>query len=109
MLKAICHQEADYVPCSFMIFSALRAQCRDDYNFVERQLEMGLDATVALPMSSSFSNAEHSDLLGLPVRFDPQAEVSESRERRSGPHYVLVKEYHAPKGTLSTVVNQTDD
>ncbi|MFQ6044602.1 MAG: hypothetical protein ACE5PV_27430, partial [Candidatus Poribacteria bacterium] len=50
MLEAICHREADYVPCCFMIFAALKNRCKDKYEFVEKQLEMGLDATVDLPM-----------------------------------------------------------
>ncbi len=111
MLSALDHEEADHVPLCFMIYAALRGRCRDDHEFVERQLEMGLDATVALQLPSSESPPQHRDLPGLPVRFHPDVEVSEWREERPGERYPLVlhKEYHTPAGVLTTVVNRTED
>ena len=110
MLEAICHREADYVPCCFMIFAALKNRCKDKYEFVEKQLEMGLDATVDLPISPSDVEFDHSDLRSLPVRYHPEVKIREWREKRTGEQNpVLFKEYHTPGGILSTVVNQTDD
>ena len=49
MLRTISHIEPDRVPLCFMLFEALRARCADEEEFVESQLEMGLDAIVWLP------------------------------------------------------------
>ena len=64
MMAAIECQETDYVPLCFMIFSALGSKCRDYQDFVDKQLEMGLDAVVDLPINSP----EATDLRGLPVK-----------------------------------------
>ncbi|MFQ6044224.1 MAG: uroporphyrinogen decarboxylase family protein, partial [Candidatus Poribacteria bacterium] len=78
--------------------------------FVEKQLEMGLDATVDLPMTPLDVEFGSSDLRGLPIRYHPEVKIHEWREEKTGEQYpVLVKEYHTPGGILSTMVNQTDD
>ena len=46
MLAALSCQDADYTPCSFMIFLNLHRKCRDEAEFVEKQLELGLDPYV---------------------------------------------------------------
>ena len=46
MLAAIHGERSDYTPCSFMLFLNLYDQCRDEEEFVNRQLELGLDACV---------------------------------------------------------------
>lgn len=111
MLKALDCREPDHVPLSFMIYTALRKQCNDDFEFVDRQLEMGLDATVRLELSSSDDIPNHRDLPGLPIRYDPDVEVDEWVEEGPGQGQpnILHKEYHTPAGVLSTVVNQTED
>lgn len=113
MLTALNGEAPDYVPCSFMLFAALRKRCADQPEFVERQLEMGLDAYVQLPMRSPRGNrtqSEHHDLYGLPVRFDPRVEVKNWREEPAGSRYPLIhREYVTPAGTLHTAVSQTDD
>jgi len=110
MLKAICNREADRVPCCFMIFATLRDKCKDRYEFVEKQLEMGLDATVELPMGPLEVQIEHADLSGLPVPYHPQVQVKEWCEDVPTEIYpILHKEYHTPAGILATEVNKTDD
>ncbi|GAH47201.1 unnamed protein product [marine sediment metagenome] len=49
MLIALENKESNYIPCSFMIFSALAEKCKDQFEFIERQLELGLDAKVEPP------------------------------------------------------------
>ena len=44
MLAALECREVDYVPCSFMLFQGLYYKIRTDREFLERQLEYGLDA-----------------------------------------------------------------
>jgi uroporphyrinogen decarboxylase len=109
MLTAIECSKSDYVPMSFMIFSALRHRCKDQYDFVDKQLELGLDAFVDL-MSPVDTQSEHSDLHGLPVRFDPRVQIKEWREDNANESFPLLhKEYITPSGTLKTVVNKTED
>ena len=110
MLAAIEYREPDYVPLCFMIFSALRSQCRNQYEFVDRQLELGLDAVVDLPVAPPSTQSEHSDLYGLPVWFDPRVQVKEWREDNIKEKYsLLYKEYVTPSGVLRTVVSKTED
>lgn len=110
MMAAIECREPDYVPLCFMIFSALKSRCRDQYEFVERQLELGLDAVVDLPVVPLHAQSDHSDLHGSPVRFDPRVRVREWREDRPDEKYPLLhKEYVTPSGTLSAVVSKAED
>ena len=44
MLTAIGGKTPDYVPCSFMIFSGLGHRTKGSVDFIEKQVEMGLDA-----------------------------------------------------------------
>ncbi len=46
MLAAISCGEVDHTPCSFMLYYTLYDTCSTDREFVERQVEMGLDAFV---------------------------------------------------------------
>ena len=64
MIAAIECREPDYVPLCFMIFRALRSRCRDKYEFVDKQLELGLDAVLELPVTPPSTQSEHSDLYG---------------------------------------------
>lgn len=107
MLQALECKPVDDVPCSFMLFKALREQCRDQAEFVERQLELGLDPTVAIPvrpMRRSFPMPELGNLRGLPVEFPPDVEVRDWRE-----HNTLHRQYKTPAGSLSTAVELTED
>jgi len=113
MLAAIENREPDHVPCCFMIFAALRQKCRDQFEFVERQLEMGLDTTMGLPVRPAKrdrATTEQGDLHGLPVRFAPEVEVRDRREDKPGERYpILHREYSTPAGKLTTAVNKTED
>ena len=44
MLAAIEGREVDYIPCSFMLFANLYNPCRTDTEYVEKLVEMGVDA-----------------------------------------------------------------
>ena len=96
MLAALQNQESDYVPCSFMIFTALREKCKDPLQFIDRQLELGLDAKAELPE--------------FPIRLHPDVRVREWKEKPLGQRYPLLhKQYHTPSGILTTVVRKTED
>ena len=113
MLATIEHQETDYLPCSFMIFAALRHTCGDQFEFVRRQVAMGLDTFVGLPVREAKrdrATSEQGDLHGLPVRFPGNVQVHDWREDKPGePYPILHREYSTPAGNLSTSVIRTDD
>ncbi len=46
MLAAINCEDTDHIPCSFMLFHNMRNRSADETEFVEKQLELGLDACV---------------------------------------------------------------
>ncbi|MFC1562727.1 uroporphyrinogen decarboxylase family protein [candidate division KSB1 bacterium] len=96
MLSAINFWETDYIPCCFMIFKALRSQCKDEYEYMERQLEFGLDVRVNLPEFNP--------------RFHSEVTIKDWKEHPAGEKYpLLYREYQTPEGKLSVVVNQVED
>jgi uroporphyrinogen-III decarboxylase len=113
MLRAISCQQPDYVPCCFMIFAALRSQCASPFGRVQRELELGLDATIHIMGGRELVNradSHYADLQGFPVRFDPLVEVVDWQEDPPGGELpVLHREYRTPAGTLDTAVTKTDD
>lgn len=108
-MTAIECQEPDYVPLCFMIFSALRRKCKDQYEFIQKQMEMGLDAVVELPIVPPVTQFEHTDLRGMPIRFDQRVQIREWREDKPGENPSLYKEYKTPSGILRAVVKKADD
>ena len=99
MLAAIENRDVDYVPCSFMIFAALRSRCESDEQFVRAQVEMGLDPVVPIATWASTRGREHRDLPGIPMRYPPEVEVRQWREERDDGPDILHKEYVTPDGT----------
>ena len=110
MLAALNNREPDRVPLCFMIFAALRDSCRDMYEYVEKQVEMGLDTKVEVPIAPLGVLNDYMDAPGLPVRYDAEVRIREWREEMAEERYPLLhKEYDTPSGTLQTVVRQSDD
>lgn len=110
MLDAVNCLPGTPPPCSFMLFGALKEQCRDSAEFVERQLELGLDAFVEIPPRPPRVKNDYYNLHGLPVHFDPQVEVVEQKLNMPGEvHPILLKEYHTPDGVLRTEIRKTPD
>lgn len=110
MLAALDCRELDYAPCSFMLFNALRDRCESYTEFVERQVDMGLDTYVQLPPRPPVVVNDHYNLHGLPVNCDTRVTTKEWLENQSGESLpIMVKEYQTPGGVLRTEVRQTDD
>jgi hypothetical protein len=110
MLAALDCQEPDYAPCSFMLFNALRDRSQSHTEFVERQVEMGLDAYVQIPPRPPVQVNDYYNLHGLPVSYDPRVTTREWVEDQPGERDpILIKEYHTPGGVLRTEVRQTGD
>ena len=95
LLTALDCRRPGRVPCSFMIFAALRSQCRSEEEFARRQLELGLDPFVHLGH--------------LPLAFHPAVTTSVSKDRDpQGAGCRLRKTYATPAGDLTAVVRQTE-
>jgi len=95
-----------------MLFKGLRERCSGVAEFVERQLAMGLDAVVAVPMRPMrrpLPMPEIGNLRGLPVEFPPDVEVRDWREDREAARPVLHREYVTPSGRLHTAVELSED
>ncbi|MBE3040411.1 MAG: hypothetical protein IMZ62_16570, partial [Chloroflexi bacterium] len=95
MLAALSCQHPDHVPCAFMLYNTLKGRCSSYAEFIERQLAMGLDAVVELPLRPPVVANDYYNLHGLPVNYDPRVTVKEWVEERSGEaSRLMVKEYH---------------
>jgi len=108
MLAAISGGTPDWVPCSFMIFSALRAKSRDDLDFVERQIQLGLDAVVELATWGSGSGPDNADLPGPLVRFHPDVQIRDWTEDTAKGR-LIHRSYDTPAGPLTAAVRWTQD
>ncbi|MFC1558671.1 uroporphyrinogen decarboxylase family protein [candidate division KSB1 bacterium] len=96
LLSVLNLEKPDYIPCCFMIFYALRKQCKDEFEFIERQLELGIDVRVNLPE------------FGL--NFHPDVSINEWKDHPNGEKFPHIhREYTTPKGALSTAVKLTED
>jgi len=110
MLTALSGGKPETVPCSFMLFNGLKTESRDYLDFIQRQLDLGLDAYVQIPPRPLVVKNDHYNLHGLPVNYHPDVTVKEWKEQPEGAFYpVLVKEYHTPAGVLRTEVRQDDE
>lgn len=109
LLRAIAHQDIDYIPCSFMSFSILRNKHKQDlFKVALAEQEMGLDAMLFIPTLSRWQRRDHPDLRGLPVRVHPDVKT---RTWQEGDALTgrLFKEYLTPAGKLSTSVRLSED
>jgi len=110
MLAALSCQEVDYIPCSFMIFDALRMGCSSYEEFIRRETAMGLDAVVTLPPRPPIVKNDYYDLHCLPVNYHPEVRIVEKTiPAEEGNHPLMVKEYITPAGTLRAEVWKTAD
>jgi uroporphyrinogen-III decarboxylase len=110
LARTLRFEATDYVPCSFMSFTALRRRCQENmYELVKAERAMGLDSFLFIPTLSRPERPEHPELRGLPVRFDPAVTTRERREDFPGKSGVLHKEYSTPAGKLQTSVRLSDD
>ena len=107
MLAALNHENVDHIPCSFMLFNGLKAESHDYLDFIQRQLDLGLDAYVQIPPRPLVVKNDYYNLHGLPVNYSPEGTVREWKENSEGEHYpILFKEYSTPAGTLRAEVRQ---
>lgn len=92
MLAALSCEDVDYAPCSFMLFHSLYQRCSSEREFVERQVEMGLDAFVhvgQLNPELHLKGTPHPD-----VRFHEWVEGT-------GENRVFCRRIETPEGDLT--------
>jgi hypothetical protein len=99
MRAAIGCEHVDHTPCSFMLFYNLYDTCATDWEFVERQVEMGLDAFVHV------GHLNHS--LHLYGGLHPQAAWKEWVEEKGGAVF-FCRRIDTPAGPLTCRVRQRD-
>jgi len=93
MLAAMEYRETDYIPCCFMLFFNVYSKCGSEREFVEKQLEMGLDAYVHV------GHLRHS--------MHPDARYNEWIEKEEGTKY-FCRRIDTPAGPLTSRVRQRD-
>jgi uroporphyrinogen-III decarboxylase len=110
MLAALNCEEIDRPPCSFMLYKGLWATSRDYLHFVERQLQLGLDAFVQIPARQPGMVSDTYNLHGLPVSYHPDVRVRQWKETLPDARWpVLFKEYRTPAGILMAEVHQDEE
>jgi hypothetical protein len=110
MLVALSCQKPDHLPCSFMLFNGLKDQSWDYLNFIQRQLDLGLDPYVQIPPRQPVIKNDYYNLHGLPVSYHPDVSVKEWKEIQDGQQYpILIKEYQTPAGSLRAEVRQDSE
>lgn len=110
MLAALQGQADGPIPCSFMLFKGLWSQSNSYLDFVQRQLDLGLDAFVQIPTRPPGLVSDSYNLYGLPVRHHPAVKTAEWKETLPGERWpVLFKEYTTPAGVLRAEINQDDE
>ncbi len=99
MLAAIECRPVDYIPCSFMLFDNLFEQCRSEQEFVEKELELGIDPYVHV------GHLNHR--LHLYGGLHPDVKVSDWVEEKEGIKY-FCRKLDTPAGPLTGRIRQRD-
>jgi hypothetical protein len=99
LLAAISGGRPDHVPCSFMLFFSLYERCSNDAEFVERQLELGLDPFVHV--------GQLNHTLHLYGGLAPGVSWREWVEERDGAK-LFCRRIDTPAGPLESRVRQRD-
>ena len=110
MLAALNNEQINHTPCSFMLYKGLLENSNNYIDFLQKQIDLGLDAYAMIPPRNPKVINDNYNLHGMPVIYDPEVEVKEWIERRDNEVFpIMVKEYHTPAGKLKVEVRQTDD
>jgi hypothetical protein len=110
MLAVFNHEQINYTPCSFMLYKGILENSKNYIDFLQKQIDLGLDPYAMIPPRSPKVINDNYNLHGMSVSFDPAVEVKEWIEHRDNETFpVMVKEYHTPAGKLRAEVRQTDD
>lgn len=91
LLGTIENKPVDYTPCSFMLYHQLAEKCAGQEEYVQRQLDMGLDPFVS---AGHLTHAVHPDV---------RCEVKITEE---GGARFFTRTYHTPAGPLTQKLEQ---
>ena len=109
LLAAISCQSVDHVPCSFMLFKGLWNKSATYLDFIQNQVDMGLDTFVQIPPRQPGLMNDSYNLHGLPVRYHPAVTVREWKDQTLDEKFpILIKEYDTPAGTLRAEIRQDE-
>jgi hypothetical protein len=110
LLAALSCEQTNAIPCAFMLFNGLKDESCDYLDFIQRQLDLGLDAYVEIPPRPKVVKNDHYNLHGLPVSYHPDVRIKEWKETQDDqPYPMLIKEYHTPAGVLRAEIRQDDE
>jgi hypothetical protein len=110
LLAALRSQPVDYVPCSFMLFKGLWNKCGNYLEFLQKQLDLGLDVFVQIPPRHPGQTSDSYNLHGLPVHYSPEVIIHEWKETDQNERKpILIKEYKTPAGTLRAEVKRDEE
>jgi len=99
MLSVLENQPVDYIPCSFMLFFNLYNSCRSEFEYITKQVELGIDPFVHV---GHFNHTMH-----LTGTLHPEAKYSEWTEVKDGLKY-FCRRIDTPKGPLTSRIKQWD-
>src|SRR4030043_303146 len=77
MLAAINIEQNNYTPCSFMLYKGLLENSDDYLDFLQKQIDLGLDAYAMIPPRNPKVINDHYNLHGMAVNYDPTVKVVE--------------------------------
>jgi len=110
MIAAFNNEATNYTPCSFMMYKGLLSNSENYLQFLQKQLDLGLEPYAMIPPRPPVVVNDHYNLHGIAVNFDPLVEVKEWIEERKDQEFLtMVKEYYTPAGKLRAEVRQTED
>jgi hypothetical protein len=110
MLAALNNEQTENIPCSFMLYKGLLENSDNYIDFLQKQINLGLDAYAMIPPRTPIVVNDNYNLHGMSVNFDPAVEAKEWIEHRETETFpIMVKEYQTPAGKLRAEVRQTDD
>ena len=84
-----------------MMYKGLKNQCKDYFEFLEKQMAWGLDTIVQLPPRPPVVVNDHYNLHGLPVSYDARVGIREWSESDDKGTW-LIKEYETPDAFTRT-------
>ena len=110
LLAALNYEQVNYTPCSFMLYKGLLANSHNYIDFLQKQINLGLEPYAMIPPRPPKVINDHYNLHGMLVSYDPAVKIKEWIEHRENEVFpILVKEYNTPAGKLKVEVRQTDD
>jgi hypothetical protein len=93
-----------------MQFKGLWNKSSTYLEFIQKQLDLGLDVFVQIPPRQPGHESDSYNLHGLPVHYSSEVKVREWKETSpNGRWPILIKEYQTPAGTLRAEVNRDEE